>query len=175
MADNNDNSNKGNPTPGGSGLNRQNVQQNQTAVQGNNNSAQLARPIQANTNVTMKTEVIKLPDFYRELGKDTITALEFMARIDECQVTKNGMTLQHSLTSASRFVVKRINGLAQLFAICNSRLHKKCGLKSDQFLKQNLLLSQMTSSSLTVWPSFRINQMRIPGCFSHDWRSSSMF
>jgi hypothetical protein len=35
----------------------------------------------------MKTEVVKLPDFYGELGKDTITALEFMARIDECQVT----------------------------------------------------------------------------------------
>jgi len=87
----------------------------------------------------------------------------------------NGMTLQHSLTSASRFVVKRINGSAQLFAICNSQLHKKHGLASDQFLKHNLLLSQITSSSLTVWPSFCIDQMRIPGCFSHDWRSSSMF
>jgi hypothetical protein len=35
----------------------------------------------------MKTEVVKLPDFYGEHGKDTITALKFMARIDECQVT----------------------------------------------------------------------------------------
>jgi hypothetical protein len=47
----------------------------------------LARQIQANMNVTMKMEVVKLPDFYGEPGKDTITALEFMARIDECQVT----------------------------------------------------------------------------------------
>jgi len=47
----------------------------------------LARQIQANTNVTMKTEVIKLPDFYGDPTKDTITALEFMARIDECQIT----------------------------------------------------------------------------------------
>ena len=75
------------PIPGGSGLNRQNPRQNQPAVQGNNDAAQLARQIQANTNVTMKTEVVKLPDFYGEPGKDTITALEFMARIDECQVT----------------------------------------------------------------------------------------
>ncbi len=37
--------------------------------------------------MTMKTEVVKLPDFYGEPGKDTMTALEFMARIDECQVT----------------------------------------------------------------------------------------
>jgi hypothetical protein len=63
MADNNDNGNKGDPTPGGSGLNRQTVQQNQPAVQGNNNAAQLARQIQANTNAKMKTEVVKLPDF----------------------------------------------------------------------------------------------------------------
>ncbi len=42
----------------------------------------------ANTNVTMKTEVIKLPDFYGEPGKDGITALKFMARINECQVAK---------------------------------------------------------------------------------------
>jgi hypothetical protein len=75
------------PAPGGSGLNRQTPRQNQPTVQGNNDAAQLAWQIQANTNVTMKTEVVKLPDFYGELGKDTITALEFMARIDECQVT----------------------------------------------------------------------------------------
>jgi len=67
------------PVPGGSGLNRQQPRQNQPAVQGNNDAAQLARQIQANTNVTMKTEVVKLPDFYGEPGKDTITALEFMA------------------------------------------------------------------------------------------------
>ena len=35
----------------------------------------------------MKTEVVKLPDFYGDPAKDTITALEFMARIDECQIT----------------------------------------------------------------------------------------
>jgi hypothetical protein len=35
----------------------------------------------------MKTEVVKLPDFYGDPSKDTITALEFMACIDECQVT----------------------------------------------------------------------------------------
>jgi hypothetical protein len=43
--------------------------------------------ILANTSVTMKTEVVKLPDFYGQPDKDTISALEFMARIHECQVT----------------------------------------------------------------------------------------
>jgi hypothetical protein len=46
------------PAPGGSGLNRQTPRQNQPAVQGNNDAAQLAQQIQANTNVTMKTKVI---------------------------------------------------------------------------------------------------------------------
>jgi hypothetical protein len=82
-----ENGNNGNPVAGGSGLNQQNVQQNQPAVQGNDGTAQLARQIQANTNVTMKTEVVKLPDFYGEPGKDTVTALKFMARINKCQVT----------------------------------------------------------------------------------------
>ncbi len=68
MAENNGN---GNPVAVGSGLNQQNVPQQQQAVQGNNDAAQLARQIQANTNVTMKTEVVKLPDFYGEPGKDT--------------------------------------------------------------------------------------------------------
>jgi hypothetical protein len=68
-------------------LNQQNLQNNQPPLQRNNDAANLARQIQANTNVTMKTEVIKLPDFYGDPSKDTITALEFMARIDECQIT----------------------------------------------------------------------------------------
>jgi hypothetical protein len=78
-----------NPVAGGSGLNQQNVQNVQPPIQGNKEVANLARQIQANTNVTMKTEVVKLPDFYGDPSKDTIMALEFMARIDECQITNN--------------------------------------------------------------------------------------
>jgi hypothetical protein len=76
-----------NPVAGGSGLNQQNIQNVQPPIHGNNDAANLARQIQANTNVTMKTEVVKLPDFYGDPSKDTITALEFMARINKCQVT----------------------------------------------------------------------------------------
>jgi hypothetical protein len=76
-----------NPVAGGSGLNQQNICQNQPIVPGNDAAAQLARQIQTNTNVTMKTEVVKLPDFYGDPAKGTITALKFMARIDDCQVT----------------------------------------------------------------------------------------
>ncbi len=68
-------------------LNQQQIQPIQPAIQGNNDAANLARQIQANTNVTMKTEVVKLPDFFGDPAKDTVTALEFMACIDECQIT----------------------------------------------------------------------------------------
>jgi hypothetical protein len=52
MADNGN----GNPVTGGSGLNPQNVPQQQSVIPGNNDAAQLARQIMANTNVIMKTE-----------------------------------------------------------------------------------------------------------------------
>ncbi len=156
------------PIPGGSGLNRQQPRQNQPAVQGNNDAAQLARQIQANTNVTMKTEVVELPDFYGEPGKDTITALEFMARIDECQVTNES---RRSPTSGSHFEAKPTNGSVQLSDTCNLRQHKKHGPASDRFSKQNLPLFLMTNSSLTAWRSSPTGPMRIRGCFSQDLRS----
>jgi len=71
----------------GSGLNQQQIQPIQPGIQGNNNAADLARQIQANTNVTMQKEFVKLPHFYGDPSKDTITALKFMARIDKCQIT----------------------------------------------------------------------------------------
>jgi hypothetical protein len=68
-------------------LNQQQVNQQQPIIPGNDDAANLARQIQANTNVNMKTEVVILPDFYGDLPKDTIMALKFMAHIDDCQVT----------------------------------------------------------------------------------------
>jgi hypothetical protein len=98
-----------------------------------------------------------------------------MARIDECQVTNewNDITTYSYFRLALR--VQADKWLSSIVRHLQLTAAQKHGLASDQFLKQNLLLSQMTSSSLTVWPSFCIDQMRIPGCFSHDWRSSSMF
>jgi len=52
-------------------------------------AAQLAQQILANTNVTLKQELVKIPDFWGEKGKDTVTATQFMARIDECQVAND--------------------------------------------------------------------------------------
>ena len=83
-----------NPVAGGSSLNQpQNqVQQNQNividpAAQGA--AAQLARQILANTNVTLKQEVFKIPEFFGEKTKDTVTAQEFILRIDECQISND--------------------------------------------------------------------------------------
>jgi len=82
----------GNPVAGGSGLNQQNQLQQQNVVNpGNQNqnmdAACLAQQILANTNVTLKTEMVTLPEFCGQPVKDTISAMEFMARINECQVT----------------------------------------------------------------------------------------
>ena len=47
-------------------------------------AAQLAQQILANTNMTFKQEVVKLPKFYGQPEKDRISALDFISRIDEC-------------------------------------------------------------------------------------------
>jgi len=49
--------------------------------------AQLAKQILANTNMTLKQEVVKLPEFYGQPEKDTISALDFISRIAECQIS----------------------------------------------------------------------------------------
>jgi hypothetical protein len=89
------------------------------------------RQIQANTNITMKMEVVKLPYFYGDPTKDTITALEFMARIDECQVTNewNDITTFSYFRLALRGQAE--NGSALWSSIFNLCRHRKHGLASD--------------------------------------------
>ncbi len=78
--------------PGGSGTGRTvaNSQQN-VVIYANSQAAaaQLAQQILANTNVMLKQEIVKIPDFWGEKGKDTVTATQIMARIDECQVAND--------------------------------------------------------------------------------------
>jgi hypothetical protein len=82
------------PIAGGSGNNAQNNAQNQNQNQNvvvnqaaQKAAAQLAQKILANTNVTLKQEIIKIPEFFGEKAKDSITAPEFISRIDESQVS----------------------------------------------------------------------------------------
>jgi hypothetical protein len=81
-----------NAQPSGSGtgrnvpVNNQNVIIDANAQQA---AAQMAQQILANTNVTLKQELVKIPDFWGEKGKDTITATQFMARIIESQVAND--------------------------------------------------------------------------------------
>jgi hypothetical protein len=49
----------------------------------------MAQQIPANTNVMLKQELIKILDFWGEKSKVTVTAMQFMARIDECQVAND--------------------------------------------------------------------------------------
>jgi hypothetical protein len=87
MAENNGN---GNPTPGGSGRTVP-VQAQNVVIDANAQAAaaQMAQQILANTNVTLKQELVKILDFWGEKGKDTVTATQFMARIDECQIAND--------------------------------------------------------------------------------------
>jgi len=67
-------------------VNNQNVVIDQNAQ---NAAAQMGQQILANTNVMLKQELVKIPDFWGEKSKDTITVTQFMARIDECQVAND--------------------------------------------------------------------------------------
>jgi hypothetical protein len=49
----------------------------------------LAQQILANTNVTLKQEMVKIPDFWGKKGKDTVTVTQFISSIDKCQVSNN--------------------------------------------------------------------------------------
>jgi hypothetical protein len=81
-----------NAQPGGSGAGRNVPVNNQHGVidaNAQNASAQMAQQILANTNVTLKQELVKIPDFWGEKSKDTVMATQFMARIDKCQVAND--------------------------------------------------------------------------------------
>jgi hypothetical protein len=79
-----------NPVAGGSGMGRVAQQQNigiNPAAQ--NAVAQLAQQILVNTKVTLKQEVLKIPEYLGEKGKDTVTTQEFISHIDECQISND--------------------------------------------------------------------------------------
>jgi hypothetical protein len=63
--------------------------------------AQLAKQILANTNMTLKQEVVKLPEFYGQPEKDTISGLDFISRIAECQMA-SGLSLTSALISEAK-------------------------------------------------------------------------
>jgi hypothetical protein len=84
---NQNNGNNDNPQPGlsGSGNN-----QNQPVVPVDQNPAtDYAQQIFDNTNVMLKHEHIIIPDFFGESGKDTITAIDFLTCVNECQSSNN--------------------------------------------------------------------------------------
>jgi hypothetical protein len=77
--------------PGGSGTGRTLPVANQNVVIDANAqaAAQMVQQILANTNVTLKQELVKILDFWGEKSKDTVTATQFMARMDKCQVAND--------------------------------------------------------------------------------------
>jgi hypothetical protein len=86
MAENN----QPNPVAGGSGAGRI-VQQLNIIINlaAQNAAAQLAQQILVNTNVMLKQEVVKIPEYFGEKTRDTVTAQEFISSIDECQISND--------------------------------------------------------------------------------------
>jgi hypothetical protein len=108
--------------PGGSGTGRTLPVNNQNVVIDANAqaaAAQMAQQILANTNVMLKQELVKIPDFWGEKGKDTIMATQFMARIDECQVVNDW----NDTTTYANFSLC-LRGEAVEWLACTIRLHE---------------------------------------------------
>ena len=61
--------------------------------------AQLDQQILTNTNVTLMHQIIKIPEFFGQKGKDTITAIDFIASVDKC-ATSN---VWNNITMSSNF------------------------------------------------------------------------
>jgi len=155
-------------------LNQQQLNQQQPVIPGNDDTVNLARQIQANTHVTMKMEVVKLPDFYRDPSKDTITALEFMARIDECHVTNEW----NDITTFSYFRLALLSQADKWLSSVVWHLQltpaQKTWTRIRPSFKTELLHFQMTKSSLTALQTSHTGLVKIPGCFSRDWRNLFM-
>ncbi len=90
--------------PGGSGTGRSvpNTQQN-VIIDANAQAAaaKLAQQILANNNVMLKQELVKIPDFWGEKGKDTVTATQFMAGSTSVKSPMTGTTQLHTQISVS--------------------------------------------------------------------------
>jgi hypothetical protein len=83
-----------NPVAVGSRMGCNVVPQNQNVIidqVAQNAAVQLGQQILANSNVTLKQEMVKSLDFWKEKGKekgkDTVPVTQFISRIDECQVS----------------------------------------------------------------------------------------
>jgi hypothetical protein len=119
-----------NPIAGGSGTGTGRIVQQQNIVidqAAQNAAAQLAQQILANTNVTLKQEIVKIPDFWGE----TVTDQQFISRIDECQVSNN-------LNDTTMFAN---------FSLCLRG-------EADEWLSSKCRLLQLTAAQKT-WTSIR--------------------
>jgi hypothetical protein len=102
------------PTPGGSGTGRTVAPQAQNVVIDANAqaaAAQMAQQILANTNVTLKQELVKIPDFWGEKGKDTVRLRNSWQECTSVKLQMTGTTRQPMRISASASEEKPTNGL----------------------------------------------------------------
>ena len=100
-----------NPVPGGSGRAGQVVQQ-QVVVDpaAQNAAAQLAQQILANTNVTLRQEIVKIPEYYGEKLKDTVSAENLSIGLMNAKFQTTGTTPRPTQISGFACKVKQKNG-----------------------------------------------------------------
>jgi hypothetical protein len=102
-----------NPQPGGSGIGRNNVAQQQNVVinlAAQNVAAQLAQQILANTNVTLKQEVIKIPEFFVKKPRKLSPPRNSSCVLMNVRFQTTGMTQPLLQTSSFSSEVKLKNG-----------------------------------------------------------------
>jgi hypothetical protein len=151
------------PVAGGSGGNNANVAQNimvNPAAQ--HAAAQLAQQILANINVTLRQEIVKIPEYYGEKTKDTVSAQEFINRINECQVSNDW----NDTTTYANFRLclrgKAEEWLSSTFYISSSLRRRKLGQGCAHFLKRNsppLPTINLSSMDSLTW---HINMEKTP-------------
>ena len=166
----------GNPTAGGSGAGRNVPVQAQNVVIDANAqaaAAQMAQQILANTNVTLKQELVKIPDFWGEKGKDTVTPTQFMARIDECQIANDWTTQPPTPISAFASEEKLTNGWLQKLDSWNLLRLKKRGRGYALCSRRNSLRAPTTSSSSTVSPTWPTDLAKIHENSCQGWKNLS--
>ena len=163
-----------NAQAGGSGAGRNVPVNNQNVIidqNAQNAAAQMAQQILVNTNVTLKQELVKIPDFWGEKAKDTVTATQLMARIDECQVANDW----NDTTTYANFSLclkgEADEWLASKVRLLELTAAQRTWTEFARFSKRNSPPAPMTSSSSMVSLILHTDQVKIKENSCPDWKN----
>jgi hypothetical protein len=136
-----------------------------------NAAAQMAQQILANANVTLKQELVKIPDFWGEKAKDTVTATQFMARIDECQFANDWNNTTMYANFSLYLHAEAIEWLAYTVRLHELSAAERTWTHICPLFKREFELYLMTSLSWTDSPISLTDQEKIHANSWPDWRN----